>query len=82
MNCSLRIVDGDDNSTLLQTICPLCGKQYTFVVGMNPCEFTQRYDEYLAGDIIQNCFPEFDADTREFIHTGICNDCFPNDDGE
>lgn len=82
MNRNLYIVDGDDNSTWIKTVCPLCGKQYTFVVDMNPEEFSKRFDVYMAGGLIQDVFPEFDADTREFIKTGICNDCYPSEDGE
>lgn len=49
---------------------------------MNPEEFSKRFDVYMAGGLIQDVFPEFDADTREFIMTGICGDCYPSDDGE
>lgn len=82
MNRNLYVVDGNDHSTMIRTICPFCGRIYTFVVSMNKDEFKMRLGDYFKGSLIQNCFPEIDADTREFIKTGICIDCFPNNDEE
>ena len=82
MNCNIYIVGGNDHSTLLQTICPICGRRYTFVVYINLDEFNMRFNSYLNGNLIQNCFPMFDDDTLESIHTGICIDCFHSDHEE
>lgn len=66
----------DGQKTKLTVKCPFCGKEQEIEVS------TKGLEEYRNGTLIQHAFPELDADTRELIMTGICNDCFPHDDSE
>ena len=73
---NLRIVWSDRDSTTLSQVCPFCHKKYEFVVPMGEDEFCTAYLKYYDGELIQRAFPDLDVDTREYIKTGICNDCY------
>lgn len=51
--------------------CPFCGKETRLLVNAD------QYDKWKAGTLIQNAFPDMNADDREIIMTGICANCFP-----
>lgn len=50
--------------------CPFCGK----TVGKS--FDATSYHRYLAGEKVQDCFPDRSADDRVFLITGICPDCW------
>lgn len=51
--------------------CPLCGTEYE----MNMTD--EQYNKYIKGeDNIQNIFPDWPADEREMLITGICGKCW------
>ena len=40
-----------------------------------------QFAKYMAGhELIQNIRPAIDINTREFLISGICPDCFPKND--
>lgn len=53
----------------------MSGKVHTMDVdGMSQEEFDKRLEQWQNGMLIQDAFPEFDSDQREFIMTGITPD--------
>ncbi len=51
--------------------CPICGKE--FEVSMTD----EQYIKYIEGEEnIQNIFPDWPADKREMLITGICGKCW------
>lgn len=51
--------------------CPLCGTEYE----MNMTD--EQYNKYIEGeDNIQNIFPDWPADEREMLISGICGKCW------
>lgn len=52
------------------TFCPFCGKSH---------EVECNEDDYLDwqdGELIQNAMPYLSAQEREYLITGICEDCW------
>ncbi len=45
----------------------LSGKNHTMELPVNQAQL----DAYAAGELVQDAFPNLDADEREFIKTGI-----------
>lgn len=66
----------DGQKTKLTVKCPFCGNEQEIEVS------TKGLEDYRNGALIQHAFPELDANMRELIMTGICNDCFTHDDSE
>lgn len=52
--------------------CPFCGKVSNVVVEVSD------YKKWVGGEYVQNAFPYLNADQREILLTGICEDCFPS----
>lgn len=50
--------------------CRVCGEMG--VLEVDP----QAYNRWLAGELIQRCFPQMSADDREQLKTGIHGKCF------
>lgn len=62
---------------ILSTICPFCHKEQTMVLeGHEADAYKNGKIAYANGTLIQDAFPFFDADQREFILTGICPECW------
>lgn len=62
---------------VLETACPFCGKKHKLVLkGDKIAEYKQGKVAYEAGYMIQAAFPSFTPDEREFILTGICDECW------
>ena len=62
------------NTITVQNSCPLCGKiqiKRFELAGFNKWRFGRAY--------IQDALSSSSADDREFLMTGICNDCFPKE---
>lgn len=74
-----RAIDG---KVAVTTVCPMCGD--TKVLSLPEA----RYKAWQEGELIQRALPEFDADDRERLVSGICGDCWdkmfsvPDDDEE
>lgn len=67
------LVNGPPN-TLVENICPFCGKCRTKLFR------TKEFDAWQSGELIQNAMPNASPDDREFLITGMCNDCFPKEE--
>jgi len=55
----------------LQARSPLSGAFNTIYITLSFGEFVRRYYQWINGASIQQAFHDQDADTREFIMTGI-----------
>ena len=65
------------NQVILKTVCPFCGKEQSLVLnGDRAIAYKQGKIAYEAGMKMQDAFPSFTADEREFIMTGICPTCW------
>lgn len=62
---------------VLETACPFCGKKHKLILkGDKIVEYKQGKVAYEAGYMIQAAFPYFTPSEREFILTGICDECW------
>ena len=62
-----------DTITLTKT-CPLCGKTHS--MQFDRVAYNKGMKLRNAGALIQDAFPTFSADQREFILGGICDACW------
>lgn len=62
------------NMITLTRTCPFCGKLHSITVDRE--EFQRGSALYRYGELIQDCFPNFTPDEREWIKTGICPTCW------
>ena len=53
-------------------VCPLCGAEHIVEV-----EFDD-YCRWQDGELTQRAFPYLSAQEREYLITGICEDCWPD----
>jgi hypothetical protein len=53
----------------LIAVCPFCGKETEILV------YADDYEKYMAGGLVQDCFPYLGATEREVIISGICPEC-------
>lgn len=51
--------------------CPFCGKRYTVKVPSKG-----YFDWSVRGRLIQHAMPEVDANVREALISGICQECW------
>ena len=70
----MKVLSENDKFVTIQNSCPFCGKT---AVKQFP---VLGFDMWNAGSMIQNAFPQASADDREFLMTGICNECFPSEE--
>jgi hypothetical protein len=54
--------------------CPFCDKLHTIEV--NQKEYQDGIEKYSKGETIENSFPTFSKEQREFIKTGLCRRCY------
>lgn len=73
---SFQVLDSDGETTTLSRECPFCHKEHHITIDIGEDEFYDRYDAMKAGELIQRAFPMLDPSQREFIKTGICDDCW------
>lgn len=66
----------DSTRVVLTRKCPFCGKEQTMSVKQNI--FNMGMSAIRCGSRIQDAFPTWTADQREFILTGICPACWDN----
>jgi len=68
----------------ISKICPICSQLNTVEFPsdtiMDVLEYQMRKDSGEDLPLIQDFFPDFTADQREMVMTGICSNCFPSDD--
>lgn len=70
----LRTVKDDGNEIVFARVCPFCGKEHE--MAFNSKAYFEGVEKYNAGAFVQNAFPSFTPDQREFLLTGICNNCW------
>ena len=61
--------------TLVKT-CPFCSNKHQIMVDKN--DYIAGTEAYRNGAKIQDAFPSFTPDEREFLKTGICPKCWDN----
>jgi hypothetical protein len=54
----------------LDTTCPICNEPDQAMVDAD------KYDRWVAGELIQNVWPEMTTAQREVIKTGVCETCW------
>ena len=59
-----------DTTTLIETICPLCGAAHTIEVNLTDCW------DWEDGKCAQDAFPYLSPDEREMLISGICPECW------
>ena len=66
-----------EDKVTLTTVCPICGKEHKIVLeGSKAAEYKKGKVAFDAGCRIQDAFPSFTPSEREFILTGICDECW------
>ena len=55
---------------IIDTQCPTCKEWKSISVS------ARKYRDWKYGDLIQNCFPDLDAEDRERLMSGFCPKCF------
>ena len=66
-----------EDKVTLTTVCPFCSKEHKIVLeGDKATEYKRGKVAYEAGYVIQAAFPSFTPSEREFILTGICDECW------
>lgn len=63
-----------ETNITLTSRCPFCGKSHCITVNVDA--YTRGFKAREKGVLIQNAFPTFNADEREFLLTGICKKCW------
>jgi hypothetical protein len=69
---------GEMNEALITLVktCPCCGNEHQIMV--NEDAYIAGVEAYRNGAKIQDAFPSFTPDEREFLLTGICPKCWDN----
>ena len=62
--------------TTLYRECAFCHKQHSAT--FDTAKLNAGIEAYEKGAPIQVAFPDFDAEQREFLMTGICPACWDN----
>lgn len=60
----------DEMMTVVDVVCPFCGKEYTITVPV------KGFQEWKNGISIQRAMPELSAEDRESLISGICLECW------
>ena len=67
----------DDGKTIgLFRTCPFCGKEWK--IQLDSKLYHDGLERYDSGVVAQKAFPTFTDSEREFIITGICDECWKN----
>ena len=56
---------------LLERVSTISGITHVRTIDMDQQAFTQAHEAWANGALVQNAFPNLDADDREFISSGI-----------
>ena len=70
----LQVIRQSGNNVILSRKCPFCRKEVR--KEMDAKKFDDGMEALMNGALIQNAFPNVDADMRELIQTGICSKCW------
>ena len=71
------LINADDTSVTISQRCPLCKEEVETTFDMGKREFALSMKNYIMNrPLIQQAFPELDAEDRESIKTGICSTCW------
>lgn len=62
------------NSVFIVGPCVRCTKEYKIFYPIN--KINKALMMHQEGKLIQECFPDLDADSREFLISGICPECW------
>lgn len=73
---SYDVVSNNNSGITLARTCPFCGKRHTITVDYTA--LLNGIKAYNDGKALQNAFPTFTASEREFLFTGICDECWDN----
>lgn len=60
----------------LNRMCPICGNHHSIDVDKD--DYIKGIKLYRSGLHIQDAFPKFTPSQREFLMTGICDNCWDN----
>jgi len=69
------IKKSEHTALVIYKICPFCKKENK--IELNEAE-AAAYKQWIGGELIQNAFPNWSANEREILKTGICPDCWNN----
>ena len=72
----VKIDDRNRHSIILSRECPFCHKEHKITLDMSDAEFYDGIDALRHGALIQQAFPTLSPSEREFLKTGICDDCW------
>ena len=72
----MKIVSEANGKLVLERACPFCGNAHRIEVDSEV--FSNGMKKYNAGSVVQNAFPSFTQNEREFIVSGICQMCWDN----
>ena len=70
----ITYTDNGDGTSTLARVCPFCGKSHSITVNNDEMEAGSYAIE--RGVRIQDAFPTWTPDEREFLMTGICSKCW------
>lgn len=59
----------DKDVMVIEKTCPFCGERYQTMV------FTEEYNNWMNGELIQKAMPTTSATTREWLISGMCPEC-------
>lgn len=62
------------NSVFIVGPCARCTREYKIFYPIN--KINEALMMYQEGKLIQECFPDMNADSREFLISGICPECW------
>lgn len=68
----MRVIGEFMDKIIIQTQCRNCGKIENLTLNIDD------WDNYQAGELIQNCFPYLTPNQRETMISDICGECFDN----
>lgn len=66
----------DSSLVILTHKCPWCGKEHSITVNSN--DYIDGIAAQCDGAMMQDAFPTWTPSQREFLMTGICDNCWEN----
>lgn len=56
--------------------CVMCGVTHHYCIKMPRHSFLKHWDRWILGESVQDVFSYVKPHVREFIMSGLCNECF------
>ena len=78
MYCGYRfkMAAPDEGHVTVLTRCPNgCGENVVVMTNSQFCEYERAVEDPAHARKIQDIFPDFTPEQREFLMTGLCHDC-------